>query len=349
MGSWPAGQDLARRSRRAARGMTRRLPLVVGLLLLAVLLFVPPFLKNYGIYLFSYWLVFIIATMGLNLTVGYAGQKSLGHAAFFGIGAYTVAILLKAGISFWIGLPLAMLGCFVVGLALGFPALRVQTIYLAFATLGFNTALWLVMRNEEWLTGGTFGINNIARPSLLGIDLSGNLAYYYFVLGVTILLGLLLWNLLASPWGKAFRALRDNPIRAESLGVNIQAYTLLSFAIGAVYAGVAGALFAPLVEFIDPAPFAVGASIMMYLMVVVGGAGYFFGPVLGSAVGVLLPEWLRFAQAWYLFAFGAAVVMLMLWLPEGLLSIPDRLKARRQARAAAAARTAAAARIGKPS
>ena len=180
---------------------------------------VPPFLKNYGIYLFSYWLVFVIATMGLNLTVGYAGQKSLGHAAFFGIGAYTVAILLKAGFSFWLGLPLAMLGCFVVGLVLGFPALRVQTIYLAFATLGFNTAVWLVLRNEEWLTGGTFGINNIARPSLFGLSLDGNLAYYYFVLGTTVLLGALLWGLLRSPWGKAFTALRDNPIRAESLGV----------------------------------------------------------------------------------------------------------------------------------
>jgi branched-chain amino acid transport system permease protein len=237
----------------------KRLPPLIGLLLTAVLLFVPPLLKNYGIYLFSYWLIFVIATMGLNLTIGYAGQKSLGHAAFFGIGAYTVAILLKAGISFWIGLPLAMLGCFAIGLALGFPALRVQTIYLAFATLGFNTALWLVMRNEEWLTGGTFGINNIARPSLFGFELTSNLSYYYFVLGVAVTMGALLWKLLHSPWGKAFTALRDNPIRAESLGINIQAYTLLSFAIGAVYAGVAGALFAPLVEFIEPAPFGVGA------------------------------------------------------------------------------------------
>jgi len=322
--------------------------LIVAAVILAVLLALPPFLKNYGIYLFSYWLVFVIATMGLNLTIGYAGQKSLGHAAFFGIGAYTVAILMKAGFSFWFGLPFAMLGCFVIGLALGFPALRVQTIYLAFATLGFNTAVWLVMRNEEWLTGGTFGINNIPRPKLFGIDLNGALAYYYFVLGVTILLGALLWKLLSSPWGKAFTALRDNPIRAESLGVNIQAYTLLSFAIGAVYAGIAGALFASLVEFIEPAPFAVSSSIMMYLMVVVGGAGYFFGPLLGSAVGVLLPEWLRFAQGWYLFVFGSAVVMLMLWLPDGLLSIPDRLKARRQAKEASAARTAAASRMGAP-
>ena len=311
-----------------------------------VLLTLPQFLRNYGIYLLTYWLVFVLATMGLNLTVGYAGQKSLGHAAFFGIGAYTVAILLKAGISWWIGLPAAAVLCFVVGLILGFPALRVQTIYLAFATLGFNTAVWLLMRNEEWLTGGTFGINNIARPGLPGISLDGNLAYYYFVLGVTVLLSLLLWGLLRSPWGKAFTALRDNPIRAESLGVDIRNYTLLSFAIGAVYAGIAGALFASLVQFIEPAPFAVAASIMMYLMVVVGGPGYFLGPVLGAAVGVVLPEWMRDVPGvadWYLPLFGAAVVVLMVGLPDGLLSLPDRIRDRKAARAASAARAQAAA------
>ena len=309
-----------------------------------LLLVVPQFLKNYGIYLLTYWLVFIIATMGLNLTVGYAGQKSLGHAAFFGIGAYTVAILMKAGFSFWLGLPAAALICFAVGIVLGFPALRVQTIYLAFATLGFNTAIWLVMRNEEWLTGGTFGINNIARPSLLGLSMDSNRAYYYFTLAATVLMALLLLGLLRSPWGKAFTALRDNPIRAESLGVDTRSYTLLSFAIGAAYAGVAGALLASLVQFIEPAQFTVGVSIMMYFMVVVGGPGYFLGPVLGAAVGVIMPEWLRDvpkAADWYLPLFGASVVLLMIWLPDGLLSLPDRIQAKRQARAASAARAAA--------
>ena len=319
----------------------KKLTLAASAVIALLLLFVPPLLKNYGIYLLTYWLVFIIATMGLNLTVGYAGQKSLGHAAFFGIGAYTVAILMKAGFSFWLGLPAAAAICFAVGIILGFPALRVQTIYLAFATLGFNTAIWLVMRNEEWLTGGTFGINNIARPAIMGWSMESNLAYYYFTLGVALLMLALLWGLLRSPWGKAFTALRDNPIRAESLGVDIRSYTLLSFAIGAVYAGVAGALFASLVQFIEPAPFTVGASIMMYLMVVVGGPGYFLGPVLGAAVGVVLPEWLRFAQAWYMFVFGSAVVVLMIWLPDGLLSIPDRLRAKKQARLASAERAAA--------
>jgi len=199
-----------------------------------------------------------------------------------------------------------------------------------------------VMRNEEWLTGGTFGINNIARPMLGSLSLDRNLPYYYLVLAFTLVLAALLWALLRSPWGKAFTALRDNPIRAESLGIDTRGYTLLSFAIGAVYAGIAGGLYASQVQFIDPALFTVGSSIMMYLMVVVGGPGYFFGPLLGSAVGVILPEWLRFAQAWYLLIFGTAVVLLMIWLPDGLLSLPDRLRARRQSRLESAARQAAA-------
>jgi len=326
---------------------SRRVLLGLGALALLGAIATPPLLRNYGVYLFTYWLVYVIAAMGLNLTVGYAGQKSLGHAAFFGIGAYTVAILMKAGLSWWLGVAAAALICFAVGLVVGFPALRVQTIYLAFATLGFNTALWLLMRNEEWLTGGTFGINGIPRPSLFGVSLQGTLPYYYFVLACTLVMMALLWGLLRSPWGKAFTALRDNPIRAESLGVSIRSYTLLAFAIGAVYAGVAGALFASLVDFIEPAPFTVGASIMMYLMVVVGGPGYFFGPLLGAAVGVVLPDWIRDVSPqlanWYLPVFGAAVVLMMIWLPEGLLSLPDRLRARQAARRASRVRTQAAA------
>jgi branched-chain amino acid transport system permease protein len=312
----------------------RKLTVTLIALIAIVLIAVPPFLKNYGVYLFSLWLVFVVATMGLNLTVGYAGQKSLGQAAFFGIGAYSVAILMKAGLSWWLGLPIAMLLCFVVGVALGFPALRVQTIYLAFATLGFNTAVWLFFRNEEWLTGGTFGINGIARPDVLGFSLKGHLAYYYFVLIVSSIAIALLWGLLRSPWGKAFQALRDNPIRAESLGIDTRSYTLLSFAIGAVYAGLAGALYASLTDFIDPASFTVGASITMYLMVVVGGAGYFFGPLIGALVGLILPEWIRDIAPglanWYLPVFGATVIATLVWLPDGLMSLPEKLFSKRK-------------------
>lgn len=302
---------------------THVIALAVGLIALAL---VPLGLRNYGIYLITLWCVYVMAGMGLNLTVGYAGQMSIGHAAFLGIGAYTAAILMKIGISFWLVLPAAAALCFVVGLALGFPALRVQHHYLAFATLGFNVLVYLFVRNEEWLTGGTFGISGIQRPRFFGLSLDGAAAFFWFTYVSTILLALALWWLIRSPWGRAFAALRDNPIRAESLGVNIMAYTLLAFAIGAAFAGIAGAYFAVLVQFIEPAPFHLTASLMMLLMVIVGGSGKFFGPMLGAAIVILLPEWLRFMKDWYLVIFGFAVVALMIWLPGGLLSIPARLR-----------------------
>jgi branched-chain amino acid transport system permease protein len=188
--------------------------------------------------------------------------------------------------------------------------------------------VYLFLRNEEWLTGGTFGIAGIPRPSLFGHSLDGSLEFFYLAYGSVLLLMLLMARLLRSPWGRAFACLRDNPIRAESLGINIVAYTLLAFAIGAAYAGIGGAYFATLVQFIEPGPFHLSVSLMMLLMVIVGGAGRFFGPVLGSIVVILVPEWLRFAQDWYLAIFGFAVVALMIWLPGGLLSIPDRFRLR---------------------
>jgi branched-chain amino acid transport system permease protein len=297
--------------------------LAVGIALVAAL---PPFLKAYGVYLMTLVLVYVMAVMGLNLVVGYAGQMSIGQAAFFGIGAYHVAILMKLGLPFWAVLPLAAGSCFVIGLMLGFPALRVQHHYLAFATLGFNVLVYLILRNEQSWTGGTFGISGIPRPSIFGYELTGNLEFFYFTLVSTILLAALLAWLLRSPWGRAFAALRDNPLRAESLGVNITAYTLLAFAIGAAFAGVGGAYLATLVNYIEPGSFAVTHSLTMLLAVIVGGSGRFFGPLLGTVIVLLLPEWVRFAQNWYLAVFGFAVVALMIWLPGGLLSLPERLR-----------------------
>ena len=314
-------------------GLRRTVLLFAGL---AALVAVAAFAKRSEVYLLTLTMVYLMATFGLNLTVGYAGQMSLGQAAFFGIGAYVAAIALKAGIPFLAVLPIAGVACFVVGLALGFPALRVQHHYLAFATLGFNVLVFLVMRNEEKLTGGTFGISSIPRPTILGVSFEGHLAYFYFTLAGLVALAAALWWLLRSPWGRAFAALRDNPIRAESLGVNITAYTLLAFAIGAACAGVGGVYYASLVEFIEPGPFHFSTSLMMLLAVIVGGSGRFFGPVVGTIVIILLPEVLRsssieslkFMQKWYLVFFGLAVVALMIWLPGGILSIADRFRKR---------------------
>ena len=313
--------------------MNARVHLLALAAALAALAIVALYLKRSEVYLLTLWAVYVMATMGLNLTAGYAGQMSLGQAAFFGIGAYLAAILLKLGWPFLAVLPVAALVCFVVGLALGFPALRVQHHYLAFATLGFNVLVYLAMRNEEAITGGTFGISGIPRPTILGASFEGYLAYFYFTLAGLVALAAALWWLLRSPWGRAFAALRDNPIRAESLGVNITAYTLLAFAIGAAFAGVGGVYYASLVEFIEPGPFHFSTSLMMLLAVIVGGSGKFYGPALGTAIVILLPEflrgsstpWLKFMQVWYLAVFGIAVVALMIWLPGGLLSIRERL------------------------
>jgi branched-chain amino acid transport system permease protein len=314
----PLPEGGARESRRV-----QLIAIIVGLLVYAAL---PPFLKNYGVYLMTLLCVYLMSAMGLNLVVGYAGQMSIGQAAFFGIGAYHVAILMKFGWPFWAVLPLAAVSCFVIGLALGFPALRVQHHYLAFATLGFNVLVYLVMRNEQALTGGTFGLSGIPRPSLFGHELDNNLAFFYFVFVSTIAVALVLAWLLRSPWGRAFAALRDNPIRAESLGVNITAYTLLAFAIGAACGGIGGAYYAALVQYIEPTAFNPAASLMLLLAIIVGGSGRFFGPLVGTIVVVLLPEWLRFAQNWYLMVFGFAVVALMIWLPGGVLSLADRFR-----------------------
>jgi branched-chain amino acid transport system permease protein len=301
---------------------------------LAAVAVVAALAKRSDVYLLTLCAVYLMATFGLNLTVGYAGQMSLGHAAFFGIGAYIAALALKAGVPFLLVVLIAAVACFFVGLALGFPALRVQHHYLAFATLGFNVLVFLIMRNEEKITGGTFGISGIPRPSFFGFSMEGHLAYFYLTFVSLIVLAFLLWWLLRSPWGRAFAALRDNPIRAESLGVNITAYTLLAFAIGASCAGIAGVYYASLVEFIEPGPFHFSTSLMMLLAVIVGGSGRFFGPVIGTVIIILLPELLRasnmealkFMQKWYLVFFGVAVVLLMVWLPGGILSIGDRFR-----------------------
>jgi branched-chain amino acid transport system permease protein len=282
-------------------------------------------LKRYGTYILTLWLVTAIAALGVNLIVGYAGQETLAQAAFLGIGAYTTALLTKAGLPFGVAFLVSGSAAFVVGILLGFPALRVQKHYLAFVTLAFTIFVWLVIRNEEWLTGGVSGIANISRPSLFGVSLRPALYFYWFTLAIAAALTFVMWWLLRSPWGRAFTALRENPIRAESLGVDVRSYTLLAFAIGSAYGGFAGSLYAPLVEFIDPAPFALGPSLLFLLMVVVGGAGSFVGPFIGAGIAVLLPEWLRFAESYYLMIYAVIVMLMMAFCPSGIVGLIERL------------------------
>lgn len=297
--------------------------------LFAVTLVAAPFaLKPYGIYLISLWAVMTIAAIGLNLTLGYAGQISLAQGSFVGIGAYAAAILTTQGWPLWSAFLLAIAISLAIGWLLGYPALRVQHHYLAFVTLSFATLMYLVMRNEEWLTKGVYGISGIPRPVVLGWSTKGAVDFYFFCLAVLALVSAGTWWLVRSPWGRAFTALRENSIRADSLGVDTRRYTLMAFAIGSALGGISGALYAPLVQFIEPNAFALSLSLSLLLMVMVGGSGYFMGPFLGAAVSVLLPEWTRFTGGLYLIIYAIAVMLLMAICPSGLLGLADRFRKR---------------------
>jgi len=297
------------------------------LLLALVPLVAAPFaLKPYGIYLLSLWAVTTIAAIGLNLTLGYAGQISLAQASFVGIGAYAAALLTTQGWPLWSAFLLSTALCFVIGWLLGYPALRVQHHYLAFVTLSFATLVFLVLRNEEWLTKGVYGISGIPRPTLLGWSTRAPVDYYFFCLGALALVSAAAWWLVRSPWGRAFTALRENPVRADSLGVDTRRYTLMAFAFGSTLGGISGVLYAPLVQFIEPTAFALNLSLNLLLMVIVGGPGYFFGPFLGAAVSILLPEWLRFSEGLYLMIYALFVMVLIALCPSGLFGLAERLR-----------------------
>jgi branched-chain amino acid transport system permease protein len=317
------------------------LRLALGLAAIAALILVPMSFNRYGLYILSQWAVMTIAAMGLNLTLGYAGQVSLAQGAFVGIGAYAAAIMTTHGWPLIAAIGVAILLCFLVGWLLGYPALRVQHHYLAFVTLAFSTLAFLVFRNESWLTGGIYGISNIPRPHVFGFATGKPLPFYYFCLGSLAIVTFAVCWLIRSPWGRAFMALRENPVRALSLGVDTRRYTLMAFAIGSALGGVAGALYAPLTQYIDPVPFNLSLSLDLLMMVIVGGSGFFFGPFLGAMIAVLLPEWLRFTEGYYLMLYAIAVILLLIYSPSGILGILDRYLTQRRTKAASALRAVA--------
>jgi branched-chain amino acid transport system permease protein len=338
--------------------MTRGRIVLAGIaLLVAAGLIAAPFgLKPYGIYILTLWAVTTIAAIGLNLTLGYAGQMSLAQGAFVGIGAYVAALLTTKGWPLGASYPIAGVACFGIGWLLGYPALRVQHHYLAFVTLAFSTLAYLVFRNEEWITGGIYGISGIPRPGIFGWSLRAPRDFYYFCLGNLAVVSLAVWWLIRSPWGRAFVALRENPVRALSLGVDTRRYTLMAFALGAGLGGISGVLYAPLVQYIDPTPFSLILSFNLLLMVVVGGSGSFFGPFLGALIAVLLPEWLqaadnmyfifgpladaartvlppevlKYAATHYLVAYALFVMVLLVFSPSGIIGLARRLTAPRK-------------------
>jgi branched-chain amino acid transport system permease protein len=327
----PVGVDSTIQGRALQQANSSPILRVLGMVALALVVLgfivAPAQMRNYGLVLVCLWAVYTMTVQGLNLMLGYAGQVSLAQAAFMGLGAYISTLLVKdAGVNYWLALLIAAVACTFMGALIGFPALRIKSHYLAFVTLGFNILVTLVLRNEDWLTNGNLGIQNIPRPSLFGFDIDSNFRYYYFCLAMLTLVTLAVWFMLRSPWGRAFKTLRDNPARAESLGISVVSYTLLAFALGSGIAGIAGAVYAPLIEYIEPAAFELPRSLLFLLMLIVGGRGSLVGPFIGAFLVTLLPEWLRFTQDYYLVLFALAVMVLMLFFPQGIAGLGELLR-----------------------
>ncbi len=263
--------------------------------------------------------IYIILTISLNLIIGYAGQVSLGHAAFYGIGAYTSALVsVYWHFPFPLALTAAVLTTAVCGLALGLPTLRLREDYLAIVTLGFGVIVDMVALNLE-ITGGPDGIVGIPAPIILGLSFRSQPRYLgLVVLCVLSVLGLT-YRLVQSYHGRALRAIRDHEVTAQVMGINTPAYKIAVFTLAAALAGLAGVLYAHYISFINPESFGLHTSILALCMVVLGGMGSLAGSIVGALILSVLPELLRRFHAYQDLLYGALLVGLLIWRPEGIM------------------------------
>jgi branched-chain amino acid transport system permease protein len=297
-------------------------------LLVALLIAAPFFLSAYMLSQLSQVCIYSILALGLMLLSGYTGQLSLGHAAFLAVGAYTEAVLAARGWPFPLSMTAAAIAAAIVGVIIGLPALRVKGLYLGIATLAFGSIVEEVIARWEHVTGGNKGMT-VKPISLFGWQVTDGPPFYYLCLAFAIGATLLTLNILRSPTGRAFVAIRDSEISAQSMGVHLASYKTLSFALSAAFAGVAGGLYAHNLRFLDPTQFTVIQSIEFIMMVVIGGLGSVHGAIFGAAflialpqvingVKPLLPTFLAEATGLQPTVFGLVLVAIVLFEPLGL-------------------------------
>ncbi len=269
-------------------------------------------------------LIFVVLGLGLNITVGLAGLLDLGYVAFFAVGAYTYALLDQHfHLGFWICLPLGGIMSMLFGLLLGFPILRLRGDYLAIVTLGFGSITKIVLENWDTVFGGAAGIANIARPDFFGMELDGRMKamYSYYIVVALVALTIFVINRLKnSRIGRAWMALREDEIACEAMGVYMARTKLSAYALGAFWAGLVGVLFAAHNSFINPDSFTFMDSAMVLAMVVLGGMGSILGVIIAALALKLLPEYLRAFAEYRMLVFGAVMVLMMIFRPQGLIN-----------------------------
>ncbi len=286
---------------------------MIGILLAAMLVFPLMGFSQYVYRIAVVSVLYAILAMSLNLIAGVAGQISLGHIAFYGIGAYTSALLcVNFGVSVWVGILAAFVVSMLFGLLIAIPTLKLSGGYLAILTMSFAEIIRLILLNWTSVTRGPMGILNIPKPSLFGYTIKSSGAFLYLVLTVAIIVYIGLHNLIHSRFGRNLQALRDDEISSESMGINVYRYKVIAFVISTGVAGVAGALFASYMEFIDPSSFISDESTVILSMVVLGGMGNMNGSIIAAALLTILPEALRSFSDYRMLVYGVVLVAMML-------------------------------------
>jgi branched-chain amino acid transport system permease protein len=276
---------------------------------------------GYVIQLLNIAILNAILVLGLNFATGWTGQINFGQAAFYGLGAYATAIATKSGLP-WIVTPLLSVAIVLAAsLMLGLPTLRLRTYYLAMTTIGFGEIVRLIIVHWEPVTGGTSGLRAIPGISVLGVGPQGQIQHYYLLMAALALATLVAARIRQSALGRAMIATKDSEIAAEQSGIDTTRTKLLAFMIGAVYAGLAGCLYASSIRFVSPDSFSGVQAVLLMTMLIVGGMGSIAGCIVGALALTILPEVLRFLGQWYLVLYGLGVIAVIVLLPGGLASM----------------------------
>ncbi len=296
-----------------------------GLAILTLFMLVMPLTSSfYQTNIMISALLYVMLALGLNIVVGLAGQLVLGYVAIYAVGAYAYGLLYQfLGWGFWACLPVGGILAVLFGLALGFPVLRLRGDYLAIVTLGFGEIVRLALQNWTSLTGGPRGISDIPRPGFFGLemDINASTTYvYYLVLAAVVITIIMISRLKNSRVGLALQALREDEIACEAMGIDITRVKLSAFALGSCWAGFAGVIFAAKTTYINPSSFTFMESAMILSMVVLGGMGSIAGVVIAAMILILAPEYLRAFSEYRMLIFGAIMVIMMIFRPQGLIS-----------------------------
>jgi branched-chain amino acid transport system permease protein len=296
--------------------------------LAAVALLIPFFFGPYRVGQFTLVLVYAVAVLGLNLLVGYNGQISLGHGAFFALGAYTAALLIeKASVHYLLAVPAAGVVCFVAGFLFGIPALRLHGLYLALVTLGLAIAMPQLIKRFDGLTEGTQGLTVEQPESPSWLPLEDDQFLYLLVLVFTVVMFLAAWNLTRGQVGRAMKSVRDAEIPASTVGVNLAATKTKTFAISAGYAGVAGALYVFAIGFVAPEAFTLTVSFAFLAAIVVGGLATISGAILGALFIEFVPVYAADVNVALTGVIYGGVLIAFMWLlPEGAAGLPRRVR-----------------------